>query len=394
MLGAVPSPLTDEDLLSRLVSFDTTSERSNLPLIDFVCDYLDSPGVRVDRLITDDGSKANLLVRAGPDPDVDRGGLVLCGHTDVVPAREEGWLSDPFTLIAKDAALVGRGACDMKGFLALAVNAFVEADPARLSRPLALLFTHDEEVGTLGARRFAESWEDPRALPRRTIVGEPTDLAVVRLHKGHLRGRVVVRGRSAHSAYPHLGRSAIEPAARAVTALAALGRELAAERPPNGEFFGAVPFVTLNVGRIFGGVADNVVPARCEVDIGLRPLPGMAADALLERVRSALSGALDGEEWTLERVNESPPATLEAEADLHRALCADLGQIGTRAVSFATDAGWLSRMGLECVVFGPGSIEAAHKPNESVPRADLERARSILERAIDRWCRPAPGEAA
>ncbi|HUP20507.1 MAG TPA: acetylornithine deacetylase [Gemmatimonadota bacterium] len=378
----MPAPDSLE-ILSRMVALDTTSEKSNLPLVDLVCERVDRVGVRTIRQPTEDGEKANLVVVAGPE-GTGRDGLVLCGHTDTVPATEPGWRSDPWTLTEVDGRLVGRGAADMKGFLALAVEAFAAVDPARLEAPLALLFTHDEEVGTLGARRFVESGPESAGLPRRTIVGEPTGLRAVRMHKGHVRIRIEVRGVPAHSAYPHLGRSAIEPAARAIAALAALREELAGERPEHAEAFEPVPFVPLNVGRVAGGVADNVVPDRCAIDLGLRPLPGMAAGPLVERVREAVAPALDGEEWSLELVNESPPAIVPADTDLYRWLVDETADGGS--VSFATDAGWLQRAGFECVVWGPGSIEVAHKPNEWVPVADLDRAREVLARAVARWC--------
>lgn len=379
--------LPDPEILARLVAFDTVSDRPNAPLVDWVADVLDRPGVRVTRQPTEDGGKANLLVEAGPEAGAERDGLVLCGHTDVVPASEPGWESRPFELTERDGRWHARGAADMKGFLALAIGRMAEADPARLTRPLALLLTHDEEVGTLGAGRFARMFEEPERLPRRTIVGEPTSLAVVAAHKGHLRIAIRLEGEPAHSAYPHLGRNAIEPAAAAVTALADLRETLEGERPEGASAFEPVPFVTLNVGRISGGVADNVVPDRCEIDLGLRPLPGVEASTLVDRVRGAVAGPLEGIRWSLDLVNESPPMATDDAADLPRWLADRVGQVGSRAVAFATDAGWLSRIGLECVVWGPGAIEVAHKPNEFLPIDEFRRAGEILDAAIERWCR-------
>lgn len=380
---------TDREILERLVAFDTVSDRPNLPLVDWVADLLDRPGVRITRQLTDDGAKANLLVEVGPEAGPDRDGLVLSGHTDVVPAGEPGWESDPFELTERAGTWVGRGTADMKGFLALAVGRALDVDPDRLARPLALLFTHDEEVGTLGAARFAGAFEEPERLPRRTIVGEPTGLRAVRMHKGHVRIRIEIEGVPAHSSQPRLGHSAIEPAGRAIVALTDLREALERERPADAAAFEPVPFVPLNVGRVAGGVADNVVPDRCRIDVGARPLPGMEASGLVERVREAVAPALEGERWTLTLVNESPPMRTGEDADLHRWLAEAVGQEGSRAVSFATDAGWLQRIGLECVVWGPGSIEVAHKPNESVPILELRRAGEILDRAIERFCRSA-----
>jgi acetylornithine deacetylase len=380
--------LTDIELLTRLVAFDTTSSNSNLPLVDFLCDYLNDTRARIHRLGSEDGSKANLAVAVGP-PREDGGGLTLCGHTDVVPAVEPDWESDPFEAVRRNDTIAGRGTADMKGFLALAVQILAEADSETLDRPLALLFTYDEEVGTRGARRLAEAGGPPESLPRRTIIGEPTSLSPARLHKGHLRARIVVEGKAAHSGLPHLGRSAIEPAARAVLALENLRRALEAERPQYADAFRQVPFVTLNVGRIAGGVAANVVPDRCEIELGARLFPGMKARDLLARVREAVEGAAGSSPWTLEIIAESPPALLDERSDFWSWFGEETAP-GPVSVPFATDAGWLQRLGLDCVIWGPGSIAVAHRANEFVPLADLARARAILCRAVDRWCRETP----
>ncbi len=377
--------LSDRDLLARLVAFDTTSHLSNLPLVEFLSDYLDRPGVRIQALPTEQGDKANLVVSAGPAPQ-DGSGLVLSGHTDVVPAAEPDWRSDPFTIIEIGDTLVARGAADMKGFLAVATNRFAATDLPRLESPLVLLFTHDEETGTLGARRFSETWTDPSALPRSVVIGEPTSLQVVRAHKGMLRLRLAFEGKAAHSGYPHLGRSAIEPAAEAIVALAALRREMEAERPPHGEQFPEVPFAALNVGTVTGGSAANVIPAQCVVQLSVRLLPGMAAADVTERVRQTVAGSAGPTAFMLEPVSLSPAMMLGEGADIYRELIDAVGQGESRSVMFATDAGWLQRMGLECVLFGPGSIEVAHKANEFVPTDELRRAGDVLEALIRHRC--------
>jgi acetylornithine deacetylase len=381
-----PAPgLSDAALLERLVAFDTTSRLSNLPLADFVSDYLDRPAVRVERMRSPDGSKANLIIRAGPEGE-DGDGLTLSGHMDVVPADEPEWRSAPFTLTRAGESYVGRGAADMKGFLALAINRLARLDPARLRRPLALLLTYDEEVGTLGARQFAERRDEAPALPRDVIIGEPTSLRVVRLHKGMIRLQLAFRGRAAHSGYPHLGRNAIEPAARAIGALAALRVEMEAERPAHGEHFPEVPYAALNVGLVSGGSAVNVIPDHCKVQIGIRLLPAMKAEEMTGRVRAAVAEALPGEPFELTSLGESPAMMLDEGAALHRELCGMVGQQRTESVAFATDAGWLQTVGLRCAVFGPGSIEVAHRPNEFLPIAEFERAGEILDDIIRRRC--------
>jgi acetylornithine deacetylase len=378
--------LSDPELLARLIAVDSTSDLSNLPLARVLADYVARPGVRIDLLPSPDGSKANLLVRAGPE-DAD-GGLTLCGHMDTVPADEAGWRSDPFTLTRDGERLVARGAADMKGFLALSANRLAALAPARLRRPLALLFTYDEETGTHGARQFAETVDRP-PLPRDVVIGEPTRLGAVRLHKGMLRLRLTFHGIAAHSAYPHIGRNAIEPAGRAIVALSGLRAELEAERPPHGEHFPQVPFVALNVGTVAGGRAVNIVPDHCVVQLGIRLLPGTGAEEVTERIRHTVHRALPDEAIDLDHLSLSPAMMLDEEAGLYRELCEELGQQESRSVNFATDAGWLQTAGFRCVLFGPGNIEDAHRANEYVPAADLTRAGEILERLIARRCLPA-----
>ena len=218
--------LDNTDLLERLIGHDTVSRNSNLPLVDFLCEYLDRPGIRIERHPSPDGTKANLVVAMGPDIDEERRGLVLSGHMDVVPADEDDWRSDPFRLTRVDDTLVGRGTSDMKGFVAIAANAVAALDPAKLLHPLVLIFTYDEEVGTVGAKHFADTWPEPRQLPKSAIIGEPTSLRVIRMHKGHINLRLTSQGTAAHSGYPHLGLNAIEPVGRVIVALSDLRREL------------------------------------------------------------------------------------------------------------------------------------------------------------------------
>jgi acetylornithine deacetylase len=391
------SSLPDAALLGRLVAFDSTSRNSNLPIADFLCDYLDRPGVRVRRNPSPDGDKVNLIFEIGSETERDteterrRPGLVLSGHMDVVPAAEPEWESDPFTLAERDDRWVGRGTCDMKGFLALAANLALAASGRRLRQPLALLFTYDEEVGTLGARRLVESCPEARALPVSVVIGEPTRLRVARAHKGHLRLRITLHGRSAHSGYPHLGTNAIEPAGAVIAALARLRRELAAESAPHAELFPEVPFVPLNVGRVEGGTAINVVPDRCVVEVGLRALPGIDSRRLAERVEQAARAAAAPFTPDVEVLSDSPPLLVAEDSPVLRRLCALVGERAAGAVSFATDAGWLQRLGMDCVLYGPGSIDAAHRPNEHLPKADLAAARAVLERLIEGCCVAADG---
>lgn len=387
----MPQLLSDPDLFARLIAFDSTSRHSNRPIASFLADYLDRPGVRVEENSSPDGTKVNLIAWAGPPPDGARRGLILSGHMDTVPADEEGWESDPFTLTDRGDRYVARGSCDMKGFLALASNLFLKAVGEALAAPLALVFTYDEEVGTLGAHQLAATYGGAAALPRQAIIGEPTSLKVARTHKGHVKMRIELTGKSAHSGYPHLGDNAIEPAGRVIAALAALRRDLEREQAPNRELFTEVPFVPLNVGIVHGGSAINVVPDRCTVELGFRPLPGVDSEEIRRRIEAAARAAAAPCEPRVELLSDSPPMLLPEDAPIHRATHAVAAQ-GTdgrdtgASVSYATDAGWLATLGIDCAIFGPGSIEVAHRPNEYMPKDEFERTPALLGGLVRRFC--------
>ena len=367
------------------MAHDSTSNRSNLPLAEHLAGVLEDAGATVDLGYSSASGKVNLVARIGPDVDSDSG-LVLSGHMDTVPAEEPDWNSNPFTLTDGGDRWFGRGSCDMKGFLALAAAAVGRHASVELTAPLCLLFTYDEEVGCLGAAAFCDSWPQDRHLPRSVVVGEPTEMKVVRMHKGHLRARVVLRGVSAHSGYPHRGRSAIEPAASILTALRELREELESERPGNHEFFPEVPYVALNVGRIRGGSAINVIPDSCVIDVGLRLLPGMEVADCMPRVTRAVEAVSDPDTTEIELVHESPPLLLDDRASIHSSLCGLIGQTETHSVSYGSDAGTFDRLGLECALFGPGSIEVAHRPNEFLPKDEFQRADEILDTLIHQFC--------
>jgi acetylornithine deacetylase len=381
----VSARLSDLELFRRLVSIDSTSANSNLPIADFICNYLDRPDVETFRVPAPDQDKVNLVFWLGPrDRDAARG-LMLSGHMDTVPVEQSGWESDPFSLAERNGSYFARGSSDMKGFLALAMNAAAALDSASLRSPLVLLFTYDEEMGTLGAHDFVRSWRE-RSLPRNVIIGEPTSLRVVSAHKGHLKLRIKVLGKSAHSGYPHLGRNAIERAGGVVSALTKMRLRLAGERPPHSERFPQTPYATLNIGTIRGGVAVNVIPDRCELEVGIRLLPGMKSEEIVEELRDMVGRALAPAEYELDVVSDSPPMLLSDDALIYRSLCELVGQRSVESVSFASDAGWLQRLGLQCVLMGPGSIEVAHRPNEFMPADEFGRAAGLLPTIVKRFC--------
>lgn len=377
----------DQALLGQLIGYDTVSSRSNLALVDFIAEYLDGQRPRIYRWLDAQGNKANLLLHFGPDVAASRAGLTLCGHLDVVPPGGD-WQSDPFALRDDDALLYGRGVADMKGFIALAVNLAREIKIDDLRAPLILLLTRDEEIGTLGARDLVAEWSSDWQLPRAMIIGEPSELKPVLAHKGHLQLELTVFGLSAHGGYPHLGKNAIELAGRAVGALAELRQQLQAERPKHAERFPDVPYVALNIGTIDGGAAINVVPERCSLGIGLRPLPEMTADTLRARVQAALAIALPEDSFALTLKSESPPMLSSAHSELSQHISSESGvdASSTDGMCFATDGGWLQQLDVDCLIYGPGSITVAHKPNECLDKTDLVAAKDVLSRLIHRHC--------
>ena len=378
-------------LIETLVAHPTISGSSTRGIVAELAERLDDAASAIwvqEEPVTE---TQNLIVWLGPRSCTpSRRGLVLAAHLDVVPANEGGWLHDPFRADRGPDRISGRGTADMKSFIALAVVSALKAVD-RLKHPLVLIFTRDEEIGTRGARQLVLAPPFEQALPRAAIIGEPTHLQAVSMHKGHARFRLELFGKAAHSGYPQLGESAIEHASRALLALDGLRQDLAGERTPTSRFFPDVPFVPLNVGTIHGGYAVNVVPERCVLEFGVRALPGTDTETLFARIGRRLAEAVPHGRYDLALLDESPPLEPAPDASLHARLCAHLGTAqlahpSASAVNYATDAGWLRTLDLDCVVWGPGAIEVAHRPNEYVEFAQLARARQTLDELIDSHC--------
>jgi acetylornithine deacetylase len=370
-------------MLERLVGFPTVSRDSNLALIEWVEAYLDDYGVEHWRIENDDGSKANLLARIGPAVE---GGVVLSGHTDVVPVDGQPWTSDPFTLVDKgNGRLYGRGTCDMKGFIACAlaeVPTWVNLD---LKVPITLALSYDEEVGCIGAPRMIERLLADHPRPAAVIVGEPTLMQPVVAHKGSTNLRTTVTGRAAHSSQVNQGVSAIHVAARLVTRIEDVMAELQAEGRVDEAF--NVVHSSLHVGRIAGGTAINIMARECSFDWEIRHLPRDRFEDLLERVnayaRELESRMHDKAPETgivTERLTQSVPALADDNNTEVLALChALLGEHPAGAVAYATEAGQFQREGLPTLICGPGSIGQAHQPDEYLEIAQLEEGVRFMQ---------------
>ena len=373
------------EILKTLVGFDTTSRDSNLALIEWVEAYLDGYGVPHRRVPNADGTKSNLIATIGPAED---GGVVLSGHTDVVPVDGQPWSTDPFKLTERDGRLYGRGACDMKGFLALALAATPEL-AASGKRPVHLAFSYDEEVGCLGAPDMIEVIARETPKPSLVIVGEPTSMEAVNGHKGIAVFTVTVRGREAHSSQTQQGVSAIMEAVPLMASLKALAADLDAAADAASPFTPKGP--TLTIGVVNGGTAANILARECQFVFDLRCPPGFDPMQILQPFYAqvaALDQALKARasEAGAEIRNRSltPPLAPEpggaAEAFARR-LAGDNGP--PRAVSFAAEGGQFQQAGFSTVVCGPGSILQAHQPDEYVDRAQMERGASFMRRLIE-----------
>ncbi len=372
----MPGPV---EHLKQLIAMDTTSHRAVTELSAYVASRLESMGFRIERFGSD--AKHNLVASVGP---IGTDGLVLSGHMDTVPTEGQPWTCDPFKLTERDGNLVGRGTADMKGFLAATLTALEGLDLATLDRELVLIWTHDEEVGCLGSSQLAEQLlADGRPLPKACVIGEPTGFEVLRMHPGHVASEFVFKGAAAHSSRPDLGSNAIEAAADAIVAIRQLAKEL--ETETCFEDLLERPWVAVNTATIQGGSAINIVPDRCVVRLGYRPLPGSDPVDVHNRVRERIASL--GLTNVDDRVLRITPSMLtDLSSRTMRLLTPHSPCEHAGAATFATDGGNLAKLGMEPLVFGPGSINVAHQADEFIPRADLERTVGMVQQMVRTQC--------
>jgi acetylornithine deacetylase len=371
-------------ILDRLVAFDTVSANSNLDLIDWVADYLAGCGVSSTRSSAFNG-KANLFATIGPAAE---GGVLLSGHTDVVPVAGQAWRSDPFRLGERESRLYGRGSADMKGFLALALALVPEAVERPLAVPLHLAFTHDEESGCFGAPALIATLPEGLARPRLAIVGEPTAMQVANRQKGCAFFRTRIAGKDGHSSAPDRGVNAIIAAAEIIAEIRRLAAGAEGRARPESGF--DPPYTTLSVGTIRGGAAVNIIARDCEFEWDLRNLPDEDAAALkaqlddfiaanlLPRLRAAYPAAA----VETETIVNVPPLIAEPGSPAEALARRLTGANTTTTVSFASEAGLYQRAGIPAVVCGPGSIAVAHQPDEYIARAELAAGQAFLDRLL------------
>ena len=371
-----------EETLAQLVAIDSVSARTNAEIIRYLCARGERKGFRIRRFpYTDERGveKVNMVATLGPDSSEDAVELALVGHTDTVP-YDANWTA-ALRLTEREGRLYGRGACDTKGFIAAALTAAENSNLQALRRPLALIFTADEEVGCLGAKRLA----DERVLSARySIVGEPTSLQPMRAGKGYCLAEVTLRGREAHSAYPSLGASAVFRAARLVSRIEGIAVELQAEQVASFD----PPYTTLNVGIINGGSAKNIIAGECRFTLEWRPVPGQTARYVLDLLERAIAEerAVDDDyvcEVKVIRLDNGMETA--ADSSLVRMLEeATAKSAGT--IAFGTEAPQMAELGAEAVVFGPGNIRVAHRTEEFVPVEELRACVQVLSQAIEHFC--------
>ncbi|SFL85620.1 acetylornithine deacetylase [Marinobacter zhejiangensis] len=378
-------PPAVREMMARLISLPSVSsaspqwDQSNEAVVQTLAEWLRPLGFETEIMpVPGMPGKVNLIATLGRGP----GGLVLSGHTDTVPFDERNWSSDPFVLSERDDRWYGLGTCDMKGFFALAIEAVRGLDASRLKQPLIILATADEESSMNGARALAEAGR-PKA--RYAVIGEPTSLRPIRMHKGIMMERLVFEGQSGHSSNPALGRNALEGMHAAMTELLAL-RAGWQSRFRNPAFEVQVP--TLNLGCIHGGDNPNRICRRCELHFDLRPLPGMDMDELRNAILQRLQPLAQERELAMSfspLFDGVPPFETPENAELVRA-CEQLTGHRAEAVAFATEAPWLQKLGMETIVLGPGSIDQAHQPDEYLALSQVQPAVKLLGDLIQRFC--------
>jgi len=372
-------------MLSRLIAFDTTSREPNLALVGFVEDYVAAFGLKSRRIPNPEGTKANLLITIGPDTP---GGVILSGHTDVVPVDGQPWNTDPFTLVERDGRYYGRGTSDMKAFSAVILSLIPEFVARPLKTPVHIALSYDEEVGCLGVRPMIADIVKSVPMPRLAIIGEPTSMKVVNAHKGIRSFRTTVTGREAHSSQVDRGVNAVMVAAELIMFLSKLGNDMRAKGDPTGRF--DPPFTSVQSSTIEGGTALNILARHCTFQWEFRYLPGTSQDDIFEafdhHARTVVLPrlrAIAPEADIVTTTRSHVPALVAREGCPAEALARQLtGANHAEAVSYGTEAGLFQEAGIPSVICGPGDIREAHKPNEYIEITQVAACETFIRKLI------------
>jgi len=375
------------DILARLIGFDTTSSKPNRALMDWVQGLLGGAGIAAQIIPDASGGKANLYATIGPQ---DRPGVMLSGHTDVVPVDGQVWTRPPFVLTEAEGRYYGRGTTDMKGFVASALAAALMAARRPLATPLHLALSYDEEVGCLGVVSLIDMLAHAPHLPAMCIVGEPTGMQVATGHKGKIALRATCTGREGHSALAPMALNALHLGADFLGAVRRLQDEVAESGLQDGDY--DVPYTTLHVGKMQGGVQVNIVPNSCTLDFEIRNLAGDDPQALIDRLRveadritAPLKAAFPEAAITIDRLWDYPGLGTPSSAPVVQFVKSLTGANGTMKVAFGTEGGLFStRLGIPTVICGPGSMAQGHKPDEWVSVGQITRCDAMLAALLDR----------
>ncbi|NCW16547.1 MAG: acetylornithine deacetylase [Rhodobacteraceae bacterium] len=379
---------TTKSILADLIAFPTVSYDSNLDMIDYIAGYLEEHGARVDVFKDETGHKANLFATIGPDGD---GGLVLSGHSDVVPVTDQDWTDDPFQMVEREGKLFGRGTCDMKGFIAATLAMAPEFAKAPLTRPIHFAFTHDEETGCIGAGHLVEALRERDIHPSMAIIGEPTMMRIIEGHKGCYEYTTRFQGLEGHGSAPDVGVNAVEYAVRYVNRLMELREDLKSMTPAGSQF--EPPWTTMNIGALQGGSVHNVIAPKAEVKWEMRPVQTSDADYVKSEIGHYCENVLLP---AMQAVH--PNASIETEImgevagliptdeNEARQIVSELtGANTTDLVAFGTEAGLFQSLGMDVIVCGPGSIEQAHKADEFLAIDQLTQCLTLLEKLTKRF---------
>ncbi|HLZ02920.1 MAG TPA: acetylornithine deacetylase [Bradyrhizobium sp.] len=376
--------MDSRSILKELIAFDTSAQFSNLSFVQFVADMLDRPGRRIRIAPGGSGAKANLICAMGPDEE---GGIVLSGHSDVVGVAGQSWSSDPFSLREESGRLYGRGTADMKGFIACCLEQMIAVAPDRLRRPILLALSYDEELGCVGVPELVAELLQHFPRPLLAIVGEPTEMKVVSVHKGAFVLRTSFRGRAAHSSNPLAGMNAIDHAHRFMSFLFELAAELKGKCSSSGV---EPPYTTLNVGTIEGGTSLNTLAPNCTLTWEFRPIPEIDGRAICARVeqfvdhlRSEMKASIADADIVMERVGTVLPLCWQPKNAAERFIEGLTGSaVALASVPFGTDAGYFQAADIPTVIMGPGSIAQAHQPDEWIAISELKAASDFLSRVV------------
>ncbi len=369
-------------ILEKLISYKTISETSNIDLAEFIIKFLEKFDIKSKKIQGHKG-RFNIYSRIGPNVD---GGIVLSGHTDVVPVSGQDWITDPFKLHKKGQRFYGRGSADMKGFISVVLFLMEKVKKDKLKKPLHLIFSYDEEVGCIGIQKLLPFLKKLKPKPKFCIVGEPTEMKLITQHKGKKNFQVIFHGVEAHSSLIDEGVNAINFCANFLSFLEKKEKNL--RKIKNSDFYPS--FSTINVGRIDGGIAVNIIPKICTLEFEIRDIPNFKTSKLVNEIQLYLSEMekkmkMKNKKCKIEffEKNDFPPLFTEPKSEIVSKCLSILKSNSVDTVSFGTEAGLFNRLNFQTIVCGPGSIKQAHKPNEFIELSQLKKCEKFLMKVID-----------